>query len=324
MHSLRNFLSGITLLAAGFSCSSVFAADPYPSHPIHIIVPYAAGGTTDQIARALQQPLTEILKQPIIIENRPGAGGTIGADAVVRANPDGYTLLFGNTGPDAIVQLMREVPYDPLTDLRPISLAVITPMFLAVPADSPAKDLKEFIAYAKKDGAKLNIGSVGIGSLSHLSAEELNELAGTQLQHIPYNGGAPMMTAFLGGQIQVAFVTGLDGSTLMRAGKVKYLAIGTPTRSSLMPNLPPVSEEVPGFKSSSWFGLLGPKQLPDDIVKKLNDAIVAAVKRPEFQKLCADRNVEPRSSTPEELAHVIRDEVAQWGPVVKKANIKMD
>jgi tripartite-type tricarboxylate transporter receptor subunit TctC len=324
MLSRRNFARGATLLMFAACCSNAFPADQYPSRPIHIIVPYAAGGTTDQIARALQQPLSEILKQTIVIENRPGAGGTIGADAVVRANPDGYTLLFGNTGPDAIVQLMRSVPYDPLTDLRPISLAVITPMFLTVPADSPAKNLKEFIAYAKKDGAKLNIGSVGIGSLSHLSAEELNELAGTQLQHVPYNGGAPMMTAFLGGQIQVAFVTGLDGATLMHAGKVRYLAIGTPTRSNVMPNLPPVSDEVPGFKSSSWFGVLGPKQLPDDIVKKLNEAIVAAVSRPEVQKLCVDRNVEARSSTPEELAQVIRDEVAQWGPVVKKANIKMD
>jgi tripartite-type tricarboxylate transporter receptor subunit TctC len=324
MLSRRTLLRAAALIAGASCLQLAHAADPYPSRPIHIIVPYAAGGTTDQIARALQQPLSDILKQAIVIENRPGAGGTIGADAVVRANPDGYTLLFGNTGPDAVVQLMRSVPYDPLTDLKPISLAVITPMFLAVPSDSPAKNLKEFIAYAKKDGANLNIGSVGIGSLSHLTAEYFNELAGTHMQHVPYNGGAPLMTAFLGGQIQVAFTTGLDGATLEQSGKLRYLAIGTPGPSTLFPGLPTVAQEVPGFKSSSWFGVLGPKALPEDIVKKVNEAIVAAVKTPAFQKLCADRNVEPHSSSPQELAQTIRDEIAQWGPIVKKANIKMD
>ena len=205
------------LLAAAIVAPHAFAqGDGYPNKPIRMIVPYAAGGSTDQLARAIQQSMSETLGQTVIVENKPGAGGTIGTDYVAKAAPDGYTLVFGNTGPNAVVSLMRKVPYDELKDLRPISTVAITPMILAVPADSPAKTLKDFLAYAKKNGNALNVGSVGNGSLSHLTAEYFNEAAGLRMQHIPYNGGAPMMTAFAGGQLQAAFVTGLDGATLVK------------------------------------------------------------------------------------------------------------
>jgi tripartite-type tricarboxylate transporter receptor subunit TctC len=308
------------LAALALSCAVALpaAAQTWPARPIHIVVPYAAGGSTDQLARAIQQPLSETLGQPVIIDNKPGAGGTIGVDAVVKAAPDGYTLVFGNTGPNAIVGLMRKVPYDGLKDLRPISTVALTPLILAVPSDLPVKTVKEFVAYAKE-----REGTVGNGSLSHLTGEYFNQLVGLRMQHIPYGGGAPMMAAFLGGQIQASFVTGLDGATMLQSGKVKYLAVATAQRTEVVPGLPTVAEGIPGFKSVAWFGVLAPKALPDDIAAKLHVAIVAAVNRPDIRKLFTERQTEARTSTPQELDSLIRDEIGQWEPVVRKAKIEM-
>lgn len=313
--------------AAGFSLLAGFpsmAQDAYPSKPIRIVVPYAAGGSSDQLARAIQQPMSDFLKQPVIIDNKAGAGGSIGTDSVARAAPDGYTLVFGNSGPNAILPLLRKIPYDPLKDLRPISTVAITPMILAVAADIPAKDLKEFLALARKSGTDWNFGSVGNGSLSHLTGEYFNTLSGLKLQHIPYNGGAPMMTAFGGGQLQAAFVTGLDGAAMLQAGKVKYVAVGTPKRTPVVPGLPAIAEEVPGFRSVAWFGVLAPSGVPDAVADKLHEAVVFATTRPEVQKMFADRHIEARSSTPQELDHMIRGEMKQWGEVAKRSNIRLD
>lgn len=319
VHSRRRILLGAALLSLVLPA----AAQTFPSRPIRIVVPYPAGGTTDQLARAVQQPMSEVLGQPVIVENKAGAAGTIGVDHVAKAAPDGYTLVFGNTGPNAVVSLMRKVPYDQLKDLRPISTVALTPMILAVPADNPAGTVKEFVDYAKKNGTSLNFGSTGNGSLSHLTGEYFNDVAGLRMQHIPYAGGAPMMTAFLGGHIQAAFVTGLDGAALLQSGKVKYLAVSTRERTDIVPGLPAISEDVPDFKSVAWFGLLAPKGTPDDVITKLHDAVVAAVNRPEVKKMFADRKVEARSSTPQELETIIKDEVGQWAPVVRKAKIQM-
>ena len=312
--------AGLTLLVG----SPSMAQDAYPSKPIRIVVPYAAGGSTDQLARAIQQPMSDFLKQPVIIDNKAGAGGAIGTDSVAKAAPDGYTLVFGNSGPNAILPLLRKIPYDPLKDLRPISTVAITPMILAVAADSPAKDLKEFLALAKKSGTDWNFGSVGNGSLSHLTGEYFNTLSGLKLQHIPYNGGAPMMTAFGGGQLQAAFVTGLDGAAMLQAGKVKYVAVGTPKRTPVVPGLPAIAEEVPGFRSVAWFGVLAPSGVSDAVAAKLHEAVVFATARPEVQKMFADRHIEARSSTPQELDHMIRDEMKQWGEVAKRSNVRLD
>ena len=320
----RRFLCKATLAAvAALMSAAAPAADPYPIKPIRVVVPYAAGGTTDQLARVLQPALSESLGQQLVIDNKPGAGGTIGTEIAVGAPPDGYTLVFGNNGPNALIQLMRPVAYDPIKDLRPVALVALTPMFFTVPADSPAKTLPDFIAYAKQQDGKLNIGSVGQGSFSHVTAEYFKQLAGLNLVHIPYNGGAPLMSAFAGGQVQAAFVTGLDGAALQRAGKVRYLAIATPQPSPVAPGVPTVAEVLPGFRSYSWFAVFAPKGTPDEIVAKLNAAIVGAVARPDVQKFFAERNVEARSSTPDGLAKIILDDIAQWGPVIKKGNIQM-
>lgn len=321
-HFLFRAVSAYTLTLV--VATTVLAQDVYPSRPIKIIVPYAAAGTTDQLARAIQKPMQDFLGQPVIIENKAGAGGTLGTDSVVKSAPDGYTLVFGNTGPNAVVALLRKIPYDPLKDLRPISTVAIAPMILAVPAESPAKNLKEFLALAKQKSGDMNYGSVGNGSLSHLTGEYFNGLAGLKLTHIPYNGGAPMMTAFGGGQLHAAFVTGLDGATMLHAGKVRYLAVGTPQRSVVVPGLPALAEEVPGFRSIAWFGVLAPRGVPDAVAAKIHAAVTSAVAKPEIQKLFADRNVEAKSGTPDDLERIIKEEMVQWGDVIKRSNIKAD
>lgn len=296
-------------------------AQSYPSRPIRVVVPYPAGGSTDQLARAIQLPMQELLGQPVVIDNRAGAGGTIGTDVVAKAAPDGYTLVFGNTGPNAVVSLLRKVPYDPVRDLAPISTVALTPMILAVPADSPARTLKEFLVYAKREGDKLNYGSVGNGSLSHLTGEQFNDQAGLKLKHIPYSGGAPLLAAFAGGQLQAAFVTGLDGASMLASGKVRYLAVATPKPTDVVPGLPAIAEEVPGFAATAWFGLLAPKAVPADILAKVHEAVVAAVARPEVRKIFTDRRIEPHSSTPQEMEQRIAGEMKHWGEVIRKAGI---
>jgi tripartite-type tricarboxylate transporter receptor subunit TctC len=313
-----NMLASIAALPAHGETAAAF-----PSRPIHFIVPYPAGGTTDQLARTIAQPMQEMLGQPVVVENKPGASGALGTDYAARQPADGYTLLFGNSGPSATLSLMRKLPYDVHKDFRPLSAVVTVPLILAVPAESPIKTVKEFVAYARSQGTKLNYGSTGIGGSSHLASEYFNDLAGTKIQHIPYAGGAPLLTAFAGGQIQMAFVTGLDGAVMVKAGRIRYIGVASPQRTDVLPGLPAVAEDVPGFSAVVWFGLLAPKAVPDDITAKLA-GVIAAVQRPEVRKFFTDRNVEPRGGTPQDLAHIIDGELAQWGPLIKKANITIE
>lgn len=303
--------------------SACFAqgSDNYPNKPIRIVVPYPAGGTTDQLARAIAQPLQEALGQTIIVDNKPGAGGTLGTDFVAKQPADGYTLLFGNSGPSATTSLMRKLPYDIRKDFRPLSAVVTVPLILAVAADSPHKSTKDFVNWARTQGTTLNYGSTGLGGSSHLASEYFNDLAGTRFQHIPYAGGAPLVTAFAGGQVQMAFVTGLDGAAMVQAKRIRYLAVASPKRTDVLPGLPAIAEDVPGFSAVVWFGMLAPRAMPDAIADKLASAIAKVVQRPEVRKLFIDRNVEPRGSTPQELDHMIDAELGQWGPVIKKSNI---
>jgi tripartite-type tricarboxylate transporter receptor subunit TctC len=314
----------LVLGAACFPTARAQGSDGYPSKPIHLVVPYPAGGTTDQVARAIAQPMREILGQAIVIDNKPGAGGTLGAEFVARQPADGYTLLFGNSGPSATAALLKKLPYDIKGDFRPISAVIKVPLILAVPSNSPYKTVKDFVEWAKTQGSDLNFGSTGLGGSSHLANEYFNQLAGTKFQHIPYAGGAPLVTAFAGGQIHMAFVTGLDGASMMQAGRIRYLAVASPTRSEVLPGLPAIAEDVPGFSAVVWFGVLAPKQMPDAIAEKLTAAIMKAVQRPEVRKFFVDRNVEPFGSTAAELGALIDSELKQWAPVIKKANIHLD
>jgi tripartite-type tricarboxylate transporter receptor subunit TctC len=296
----------------------------FPSRPIRIVVPYAAGGSTDQLARAIQQPMQEFLKQPVIVDNKVGAGGAIGTDAVAKSAPDGYTLVFGNAGPMSIQPVLRKLAYDPIKDFRPISTVAITPLILAVPASSKDMTLADFLRSARKSGTDWNFGSVGNGSLSHLTGEYFNKFAGTKLMHVPYNGGAPMMTAFGGGQLQAAFVTGLDGIAMLQAGKVRYLAVASPSRTDVVSGLPAIAEQVPGFQSVGWFGVLAPRGVPDGVARKLHEAVAYAVARPEVREMFVARQVEARSSSPEELDTMIRQEMSRWAALGKELNLSLD
>ncbi len=319
---MTRFTRRTCLVAAALAAAPALAQTDWPTKPIRLVVPYPAGGTTDQLARAIEKPLQEALGQPIVIDNKAGAGGALGTDLVAKAAPDGYTFVFGNSGPSATASLIKKLPYDVLKDFRPVSTVVSIPFILAVAADSPHKTVKDFVAWAKTQGTSLNYGSTGIGGSSHLTSEAFNEAAGTRFQHIPYAGGAPLVTAFAGGQVHMAFVTGLDGAAMVQAGRIRYLAVATPQRTEVLPGLPAIAEDVPGFSSVVWFGVLAPRGTSDEIVAKMNAAIVKAVARPEVRKLFIERNVEPRSSTPAELEATIRAELAQWEPVVRKANLR--
>lgn len=233
------------------------------------------------------------------------------------------TLVFGNSGPSAVAALLRKLPYDVQKDFRPISTVAMVPLALVGSNKLPARDFKAFLAYARQPGVQINYGSVGVGSMAHLTGEYLNEAAGLHVQHVPYSGGAALGAAILGGEIETGWVNPLDGTAIVSSGKARYLAVATPRRVNWMPDVPAIAEFVPGFESNAWFGVLAPKGTPDAIVKRLNDVIVAAVARPDVRKLIASKMAEPRSSTPQELASLIQRELKQWQPVITSNNIKL-
>ncbi len=299
-------------------------AQGYPNRPIRIVVPYPAGGATDQMARIIQQPLSEILGQPIIIENKAGAGGAIGTDAVAKAAPDGYTLAFGNAGPNSMGPAIKKTPYDPIRDLSPISFVANVPLFLAVHPSLPVNNVKELIDLVKANPGKYNYGSTGIASASHLIGEYFNFIAGLKMIHVPYKGGAPAMLGFIGGEVQVMFMTGLDGLPHARAGKLKVLAIATEKPTDLAPGVPTVADSVPGFNGSVWFGLLAPGGTAPEVVARLQEAVARAVLRPNLRRAFADLSADPVANTPEQFARVIASELAQWTRVVKESGAKFE
>ena len=299
-------------------------AQAFPNRPIRIVVPYPAGGATDQMARIIQQPLSEILGQPIIIENKAGAAGAIGTDAVAKAAPDGYTLAFGNAGPNSMGPAIKKAPYDPVRDLAPISFVANVPLFLAVHPTLPANSVKELIDLVRANPGKYNYGSVGIASASHLIGEYFNFVTGLKMVHVPYKGGAPAMLGFIGGEVQVMFMTGLDGLQHARAGKLKVLAIATEKPTELAPGVATVAETVPNFNGSVWFGLLAPAGTPAEVIARLQDAIARSVTRPNVKKALGDLSADALANTPEQFARVIAAELAQWTRLARESGAKFE
>jgi len=299
-------------------------AQAFPNRPIRVVVPYPAGGATDQMARIIQQPLTEILGQPIIIENKAGAAGAIGTDAVAKAAPDGYTLAFGNAGPNSMGPAIKKTPYDPVRDLAPISFVANVPLFLAVHPTLPANSVKELIELVRANPGKYNYGSTGIASASHLIGEYFNFVTGLKMVHVPYKGGAPAMLGFIGGEVQMMFMTGLDGLQHARAGKLKVLAIATEKPTELAPGVATVAETVPNFNGSVWFGLLAPAGTPAEVIARLQDAIARSVTRPNVKKALGDLSADAVANTPEQFSRVIAAELAQWTRVVRESGAKFE
>lgn len=312
------------LLAVGHS-TGVFAQD-YPTKPIRIVVPYAPGGATDILARQISGGLGEQLGQPIIIDNRAGAGGGIGTAMVAKAAPDGYTLVFGNIGPNAIFPaIYSNLSYDPEKDFAPICVVVNTPLILVVRPQTPVKNVRELIAHGKANAGKVFYGSVGIGAMSHIASELFNIMAGTKFIHVPYKGSAPASLGAISGETTMYFGTGPEITSHIKAGTLRALAISTSMRAPASPDLPTVAESgLPGFSVDVWFGLLAPAGTPRPVVDRINRAVGVVMNMPDVRKRFIDNNAVPAFNSPDEFAALIKSDIAKWGKVVREANIKAE
>ncbi len=323
----RELLQAGVALASLATCPRVFAqadsAADFPSRPIRLIVPFAPGGGTDIVGRTIGQKLTEAWKQPVVVENRAGGNGTIGANLVAKSPPDGYTLSMITSSHSVNVSLQgSKHPYDLLEDFAPISQVTRQPYVLVLNPRVPVKSLQELIALARSNPGKLTYGSSGIGGTSHLSGALFCSLAEIQMTHVPYRGGAPAMTDVVAGQIDMLFSTLLQSHGLIQAGKLRPLAVTTATRSPALPKLPTMEEGgVPRYEVTPWYGMVAPAGTPPAIVNKLNREIVRIVHLPEvIQKMATDGS-EPVGSTPEQFAAHIKSEVEKWQDLIRKTGI---
>jgi tripartite-type tricarboxylate transporter receptor subunit TctC len=299
------------------------AAQSYPDKAIRLIAPSSAGGPVDVIARIIAQGWSEVLGQQIVIDNRAGAAGLIGAELVAKAAPDGYTLLLGFSGPLVIVpQINVATPYDALKDFAPISLAASAPYVLLVHPGVAAKTVKELVALAKAQPGKLNFASGGTGVGIHMAGELFNLAAGVKITHVPYKGAGPGMTALLGGEVDMMF-NGLSSALPhVKTGKLRALAVGGDMRSPLMPDLPTIAESGYQFNTSGWYGPLAPRDTPRAIVARLHGTLIKALNTPQVRARLTDIAVEVIGSTPQEYANRLREEMAVWGKVVAAAGLK--
>ena len=319
----RQFLH-LAAAAAALPAASGFAwAQTYPLRPVRIIVGFAAGGPNDILARLIGQWLSERLGQPFVIENRPGAGSNIATEAVVRAPPDGYTLLLVGT-PNAInATLYDNLNFNFIRDIAPIAGLIHGALVMVVHPSVPAKTLPEFIAYAKANPGKLSYGSGGVGGITHITAELFKqEAGGLDIQHVPYRGVAPALTDLLGGQVQVLFINLAPSIGYIGTGKLRALAITTTTRSDALPDIPTVGEFVPGYEASTLFGLGAPKNTPTEIVDKLNKEINAALADPKIKARLADLDGTVLGGSPADFGKLIAEEIEKWGKVIRAANIR--
>lgn len=319
-----------TIATAGLSLGLAIAvaapqalAQDFPTRPITLIHGFAAGGTADAISRILAQPMGEILKQPIIVEQRPGAGGNNASRAVATAAPDGYTIGLPTGGHAVSAGLYKSLPFHPVDSFEMVSTVVYYAFAVAAKPDFPANDMKGLIAYAKANPGKLDYGSAGVGSTHHLTGELLASVAGIQWNHVPYRGEAAAFTGLLSGDLPIIIATAVTVAPQLKAGKLKALAVSSPTRFRDMPNVPTIAESaLPGFDVRTWAGVFAPKGTPAPIVAKLNSAIQQSIARPDVKaRLEEVVGGEAQASTPEAMKKMVASEAARWTDVIKKANI---
>lgn len=317
----------IALAAAATTVFSVSAhAQSYPSKPIRFLMTAPAASSIDVIGRILADKIKDPLGQPVIVENRVGAGGTIGTDAAAKAAPDGYTMVLSFNGPLAFgPHIYKSLPYDPFKDLAPVIITTSQPNLLAVNATLPVKNLKELIAYAKNNQGKLNYGSIGSGSSSHLSMELLKMNAGLFIVHIPFNGSPPAAASLAAGDTQLLFTVPTALTPLIQAGKVRAIATSGLRRYSVMPDIPTLAESgLPKFEAIAWNGVLFPGSTPRPIVDRMNREMDAALKSPDGRKRLLDAGLDPVGGTPEDLAKLMRSESDKWAPVIKRTGATVD
>jgi tripartite-type tricarboxylate transporter receptor subunit TctC len=316
-------LAAVAMVLAFMGLGRPAAAASFPDHPVRVVVPFPAGGSNDVVARFLGMKLSEVWGQQVIIDNRAGAGGNIGAELVARAAPDGYTLLLTAPGPLAVNQsLYPHLAFDPMVDFAPVALVASVQIVLAVNPQVKATNVRELIALAKSSPGKINFGSSGYGSTNHLAGELFKKLAGIDIVHVPYRGAAPAMNDLVAGQIPML----LDNMPAIQpqalAGAIRPLAVAGSSRSPLFPQLPTMVEAgVPGFEASSWFGLVAPAKTPPDVMKTLTDAVMKVLHDPDLAKKLADVGAEPGAMSGSEFGAYLRSEADKWGKVVKDAGV---
>jgi tripartite-type tricarboxylate transporter receptor subunit TctC len=301
-------------------------AQEYPSRPIRLVVPYAPGGGADSVARIVARRVSENVGQPIVIDNRGGAGSILGTDIVAKAEPDGYTLLLGQSGPISInPAVYKTLPYDPVKDFAPVTMTTAYPYILVVNAKLPVQSLQEFVALGKAKPGSMNYGSTGIGAANHLVAELFNSKAGLKMTHIPYRGTALAVTDLIAGQLSMVFGDPISVLPHMQSGTLRALAVTSPERSPVAPQLPTVAERgYPGFDAIAWHGILAPAKTPPAIIKKLNAEIVKALQDPETKALLVNQAMQTVGNTPEEFTAFIQKDIATWKAVAKAANVTVE
>jgi len=323
---LRLLLAALVALASLCALDIANAQPAYPTRPIRLVVPFPPGGTTDILARSVAQKLTEAWGQPVVVDNRPGAAGNIGAELVAKSAPDGYTLLMGTVGTHAInASLYAKMPYDHVKDFAPVILVAGVPNVLVVNPAVPANSVQELIAYGKAHPGKLNFASSGSGTSIHLAGELFKVSTGVNMTHIPYKGSAPALQDLVGGQVQLMFDNLPSALPQIKAGKLRALAVTSTTRAAALPNVPTVAESgLPGFEASSWFGILAPAGTPPAIVAKINAEVGKWVSSPEAKEKLLSQGANAIGGTPEDFAKHIQTETAKWAKVVKDSGAKVD
>ncbi len=322
MRQLR-YAAEFVVAASTFAMASSYAA--YPEKPIRIVVAYTPAGATDILARTVGQKLNEVWGQPVIIDNRPGANGNIGTEYAAKATPDGYTILMVTAGTHGInPSLYRKLGFDAVKDFEAVSLVAMVPNIFVVNNSLPAKDVREFIAYAKANPGKLNYGSPGNGSTAHLSMELFKSMTGIQMVHIPYKGSAGVLADLIGGQIVATMDNMPPYLPQVKAGKIRALAVSPAKRSAAAPDIPTVAESgVPGYDSGAWFGLVAPAHTPKDVVNKLSRETARILQLADVRARLTDLGAEPVGGTPEQFAAHIKSEIAKWAKVIKEANVEL-
>ncbi len=317
-------LSRLAFLAAALLGTTLpAAAQGWPHKPVKIVVPFPAGGPTDVLTRFLADKLGGPLGQPVIVENKPGAGGAIGADLVAKGPADGYTLVMATASTHSIGPYLAKVPYDPVKDFTPVVWGGNATNIMVVSNQVPAASVKELIALAKKDPGRLNYATSGIGTISHLTAELFASMAGIKLTHVPYKGVQQSIPDIMSGQVAILFDNIMTAQPNIKAGKVRGLAISSPSRSPLVPDIPTVAESgLPGFQSVVWFGLLGPAGLPRAVVDRLNGEMNKALAQPEIQARFAQLGFEPAGGTAADFAQVMQRDAVKWSKVIKDAGVR--
>ncbi len=320
----RRFALAGAILVAAIEVRGAWAADAYPTRPVHWIVAFPAGGANDLIARLMGQWLAERLGQPFIIDNKPGAGGNLGTQAALNAPPDGYTLLFVAPHNAINATLYKKLPFDFLAAVAPVAGLARTPNVMEVNPSVPAKTVAEFIAYAKANPGRISMASAGNGTAIHLSGEMFKAMAGVDLVHVPYRGGGPALTDLIGGQVQVMFDNLPSSIQHIRAGELRALAVTTAARSAALPDVPTVAETVPGYEASIWYGVVAPKGAPAAVVDKLNEAINAALADPKMTARLAELGCTPMPLPPRGLADLLQAETGKWAKVVRFSKASVD